>query len=74
MRCDWNLAQTHFGIVLEYFQRDAIGTCKDTIWYYLRMFSMRCGWNLAQTQIGIVLELFRVDAIGIWLRHNLVLS
>ena len=25
MRCDWNLAKTQFDIVLEYFQRDAIG-------------------------------------------------
>ena len=74
MRCDWNLAKTLFGIVLEYFRRDAIGTCKDTIWNCFRIFSMRCDWNLAQTQIGIVLELFRGDAIGIWLRHNLVLS
>ena len=25
MRCDWNLAKTKFGIVLGYFQLDAIG-------------------------------------------------
>ena len=25
MRCDWNLAMTQFGIVLEDFRRDAIG-------------------------------------------------
>ena len=25
MRCDWNLAETLFGIVLEYFRGDAIG-------------------------------------------------
>ena len=25
MRCDWILAKTQFGIVLEYFQSDAIG-------------------------------------------------
>ena len=25
MRCDWILAKTHFGIVLGYFQSDAIG-------------------------------------------------
>ena len=25
MRCDWNLAKTKFGIVLEGFQGDAIG-------------------------------------------------
>ena len=25
MRCDWNLAETQFGIVLEYFRWDAIG-------------------------------------------------
>ena len=24
MRCDWNLAETQFAIVLEYFQGDAI--------------------------------------------------
>ena len=25
MSCDWNLAKTQFGIVLEYFRSDAIG-------------------------------------------------
>ena len=25
MRCDWNLAKTQIGIVLEYFQLDAMG-------------------------------------------------
>ena len=25
MRCDWNLAKTHYEIVLEFFRRDAIG-------------------------------------------------
>ena len=25
MRCDWNLAKTQIGIVLEYFRWDAIG-------------------------------------------------
>ena len=25
MRCDWNMAKTQFGIVLGYFQLDAIG-------------------------------------------------
>ena len=25
MRCEWNLAQTRFGIVLKYFRSDAIG-------------------------------------------------
>ena len=25
MRCKWNLAQTRFGMVLNYFRRDAIG-------------------------------------------------
>ena len=27
MRCDGNLAKTQFGIVLEYFRRDAVGIC-----------------------------------------------
>ena len=25
MRCDWNLSETQFGIVLGYFRSDAIG-------------------------------------------------
>ena len=25
MRCDWNLAETQLGVVLEYFRSDAIG-------------------------------------------------
>ena len=25
MRCDWNLAETQFRVVLEFFRRDAIG-------------------------------------------------
>ena len=30
MRCDWNLAKTRIEIVLEYFQRDAIGILTKT--------------------------------------------
>ena len=30
MRCDWNLTQTQFEIVLEYFQGDAIAILTKT--------------------------------------------
>ena len=39
MRCNWNLAKTHFGIVLECFRGDAIG-----IW--LRLI-LELSWNIS---------------------------
>ena len=75
MRGNWNLAETQFGVFLEFIRRGALEFGYDTIWNCLRIFSMRCDWNLAKKHFGCALEFFRGDAFGIiWLRHNLEFS
>ena len=41
MRCDWNLAETQFGIVLGYFRLDAIGIwLRQKLELYLELFRL----------------------------------
>ena len=75
MRCDWNLAKTQFGFVLDFFFDELqLEHGYDTIWKCFKIFSMRCDLILAKTHFRNVLENFRSDAIGIWLRQNMGLS
>ena len=51
-------AKTHFGIVLEYFRRDAIGTwLRHNLELSQHIFD-RMRLEFAKTQFGIVLEYF----------------